>query len=73
MANFIESSDSVRDIVEEVEDINNYCDTLKKLDTPKIEIDGKFYENYHLYNKIIGCLERYKEILLDTKLYKGDK
>ena len=75
MANIIESSDSVRDIVEEIEDINRYCDILRKLDGPSITgEDGKSYcPDYQLYNKIIGCLDQYKEILLDIKLYKGDK
>ena len=72
MANIIESSDCVRDIVEEVEDINRYCDILRKLDMPTMTIDGQKRPVADIYQNIECCLERYREILLDTKLYKGD-
>lgn len=74
MANIIESSNTVRDIVEEVEDVNRYCDILRKLDMPTMTIDGqKRPVTTDIYQSIECCLERYRELLLDTKLYKGVK
>ena len=59
----------VRDIVREINNIDRMQGTLKQLDYPTIDHTPI---TTNLYRERSVSLERYKEILLDTKIYKGD-
>ena len=68
MANYIECCNTVRDIVREINNVDRMQGTLKQLDYPTID-NTPITTN--LYSEINVSLERYKEILLDTKINKG--
>lgn len=72
MANIIEKARNVRDIVIEINDIDRICKFLDKANTISYMEDGAERENYTIKSDIKKCLENYKELLLDAKLYKGD-
>lgn len=73
MANFIERARNVRDIVNEINDIDRIYEYLNKANPiTYIDEDGVERENYTIKSDIKNCLENYKGLLLDAKLYKGD-
>lgn len=74
MANFIEKARNVRDIVNEINDIDRICRYLDKANPiTYIDEDGVERENYNIKSEIENCLLNYKELLLDAKIYKGDE
>ena len=74
MANFIEKARNVRDIVNEINDIDRICRYLDKANPiTYIDEDGVERENYTIKSEIENCLLNYKELLLDAKIYKGDE
>ena len=73
MANFIEKARNVRDIVNEINDIDRICKYLDKANPiTYIDDDGVEREDYTIKSEIKNCLGNYRELLLDAKLYKGD-